>query len=714
MFLLNLLTLHNRDDIFNLLFVSKLKIVYHMYRLYQFYNTFMIKRQGFICLILAILVAVLVPNVLFAETTNDPNVEQWSYKDLGVYNAWANAVGSKDVIVAIIDNGFDTFHPDLYENVWKNEDEIADNGIDDDNNGYIDDVWGWNFSYKDLDNSGGISPAEAIGNNDPRPSAFDIPAIPDVMHHGTLVAGIIGAVGDNLMNGVGVNWRVSLMNIKVVENNGDGSSASLVDAIHYAVDNGADIINISMVTGVFDSKINDAIKYAYDNDVAMVAAAGNNARFLTDAPLYPVCSDENSEKRMILGVSAMNEEHKRAFFSNFGSNCIDITAPGTNVSSTMRYAPRYGLTEKYSGGWNGTSFATPFVSGALALVKSIQPTWGVDKLFEAVLSTVHRTPPQDPVVYAHLFGAGLLQIDKAVQFAIDSLPEVSVKGDIVVAIDLKEGWVEYNDLQNEKISLTQEKNLIDVNAITTFYKDGETKFALIKRENGKTKVSILKKDFSEESSFFTSFFSGNFGIEVGDVLGDNEQEIIIYPKYNSKTTFLIYNQAGEYLDSKEITKEHNGVSLTLVNNGAKSEILAVYKNSDEIYSVKHFDNNLAEKSEILLSFFKVLPNITTGDIDGDKTEEIVVVAGVGQESFVSIYEQDGTWKRMFYADSPSYTGGFSVTTVDYDEDGQEDIVLNLLSGEKKISVWNSRVKKIGEWVPFGGKNILNAQLFTVK
>jgi len=674
----------------------------------------MIKRQGFICLILAILVTVLIPNILFAQTSNDPNVEQWSYKDLGVYNAWANATGSKDVIVAIIDNGFDTFHPDLFENVWKNEDEIADNWIDDDNNGYIDDVWGWNFSYKDLDNSGGISPAEAIGNNDPRPSAFDIPAVPDVMHHGTLVAGIIGAVGDNLMNGAGVNWHVRLMNIKVVENNGDGSSASLVEAIRYAVDNGANVMNISMVTGVYDQKINDAIKYAYDHNVAMVAAAGNNARFLEDAPLYPVCSDENSGKQMILGVSAMNEEHKRAFFSNFGSGCIDITAPGTNVSSTMRYAPRYGLTEKYGGGWNGTSFATPFVSGALALVKSIQPTWGVDKLFEAVLSTVHRTPPEDPVVYAHLFGAGLLQIDKAVQFAIDSLQEVPVKGETVIAIDLKEGWVEYNDLQNEKTSLIAEKNLIGVSSVTTFDDNGETKFVTIKRENGKTKVSILKNDFTEESSFIVPLFSSNFGIEIGDVLGDDEQEIILYPKYNTKTTFIIYSKSGEYLDSREIIKEHNGVSLTLVNNGSKSEILAVYKNFDGIFSLKHFDNTLVEKSEIRLSFFKVLPSITIGDIDGDKTAEIVVVAGAGQESFVSTYEQDGTWKRMFYADSPSYTGGFSVTTADYDEDGQEDIVLNLLSGEKKISVWNSRAKKIGEWTPFGGKNILNAQLFTLK
>ena len=152
----------------------------------------------------------------------------------------------------------------------------------------------------------------------------------------------------------------------------------------------------------------------------------------------------------------------------------------------------------------------------------------------------------------------------------------------------------------------------------------------------------------------------------------------------------------------------------MVNNGSKSEILAVYKNFDGIFSLKHFDNTLVEKSEIRLSFFKVLPSITIGDIDGDKTAEIVVVASAGQESFVSTYEQDGTWKRMFYADSPSYTGGFSVTTADYDEDGQEDIVLNLLSGEKKISVWNSRAKKIGEWTPFGGKNILNAQLFTLK
>ncbi|MCF6276343.1 MAG: S8 family serine peptidase [Candidatus Magasanikbacteria bacterium] len=671
------------------------------------------KRQGLFCLFFTTLVIILLPNVLFAQVSNDPNVKQWSYNDLGLYKAWASETGSKDVVVAIIDNGFDTFHPDLYDNVWKNSGEIAGNNIDDDKNGYIDDIWGWNFSYKDLDGSGGISAEESFGNNDPRPSAFDIPAVEDFIHHGTLVAGIIGSVGNNLTDGVGVNWNVSLMNLKVVESNGDGSASALVNAIRYAVDNNADVINISMVTGLFDEKINDAIKYAYENNVAVVAAAGNNSRSLNVSPLYPVCTDEKTGKRMVLGVSAMNEDHRKAFFSNFGSNCIDITAPGTNIASTMRYAPRYGLTEQYGGGWSGTSFATPFVSGALALVKSIQPSWGVDKLFDAVLSTVHRTPPKDPESYAHLFGAGLLQIDKAVKFAMESLPEVP-KGNTVVAVDLKTGLIEYNDLKKEEISLFTKKTIAGINSITSFVDNGQTKFATIKRENGKVKISILNSDFKVESSFNVPLFSSDLGIKVGNVLGSAEYEIILFPKYSSFTTFIIYSKTGEYLDSKEVKIKHTGVSLDLVNGVEKTEIVLVYKNADGKFSLKHFDTNLAEKKEIPLSFFKVLPNFNVGDLDGDKKEEFVVSSRKNQEPFVSIYEQNGDWSRTFYANSPSYTGGFSSTIIDYDNDGKDDIVLNLLSGEKKISVWNYRSKKIGKWVPFNGKNVSNAHLFAIK
>ncbi|HYE59942.1 MAG TPA: S8 family serine peptidase, partial [Candidatus Kapabacteria bacterium] len=349
--------------------------------------------------------------VLFAKTITDPAGEQWAYRDTKVYEAWDVATGSRNVVVAVIDNGFDMYHPDLYGNVWKNDDEVPDNGVDDDKNGYTDDVWGWNFVPEDVNGDGSIDIAEQMGNNDPRPSVFA--STPEAIHHGTVVAGIIGGLGNNQQDGAGINWRVRLMNLKVANNVGEGSMVGLDRAVRYAVDNGAHVINLSIV-GDVQTALRDVFRYAHEKGVVVVAAAGNDSRFLNRSPQYPVCVDEGESEEWVLGVSAIDESHRITHFSNVGSSCIDITAPGVNIASTLRYSPQYGLQNTYGTGWNGTSFAAPFVTGAAALLKSMHPEWTAKEISTTLLTTVHKTPPLDEAEYAHLYGAGLLQINKAV------------------------------------------------------------------------------------------------------------------------------------------------------------------------------------------------------------------------------------------------------------------------------------------------------------
>ncbi len=361
-------------------------------------------------------------NSVSAKVSNDPNFYQWAYKDAGIYDAWDWSTGSRKVLVAVIDNGFDTQHPDLRNNVWKNEDEIPDNGEDDDFNGYIDDVWGWNFVVSDSDNNGVIDSDEKRGNNNPRP---DVNSLADsekeefVFSHGTIVAGIIGGVGNNKKAGAGINWRVRLMNLKVVGNLGISSDLNVVaKAIRYAVVNGADVINLSMV-GPENLAVKKAIQYAYKRGVVVVAAAGNGSYLLDENdPIYPICADDGENAEWVIGVSAVSELHRLASFSNIGKNCIDITAPGTNISSTVRYSPKNGLKEMYLGGWNGTSFAAPMVSGVAALIKSVRPSWRAPQITKAILSTVHHTPSQDEDTYANLYGAGFIQADRAVEYAV--------------------------------------------------------------------------------------------------------------------------------------------------------------------------------------------------------------------------------------------------------------------------------------------------------
>lgn len=358
---------------------------------------------------LFILLALLLAFPVWAKIPNDPEVKQWAYEDTKVFDAWNYFTGSKAVTAAILDNGFDTFHPDLYDNAWRNEDEIPNNQADDDNNGYIDDVWGWNF----VDN-----------NNDPRPEVDkmnELEKADGVFNHATLIAGLIGAVGDNNLGMAGINWRVKLMNLKVINASGEGDFQFLPIAIRYAVDNGANVINISLVgtdTPETHKQVKEAIKYAYEKGAAVFAAAGNSMESLADYSHYPICADADEKEQWIFGVSAITESHHLAIFSNTGGGCIDITAPGVDVTSTVRFSPTNGLTKMISGGWRGTSFATPLVSGVAALLKGIHPEWQAKEIYQALATTTHHTPGQDEVVYAKLFGAGLLQADKAVEYAL--------------------------------------------------------------------------------------------------------------------------------------------------------------------------------------------------------------------------------------------------------------------------------------------------------
>jgi subtilisin family serine protease len=169
--------------------------------------------------------------------------------DIDAVEAWNISTGSSDVVVAVIDTGIDYTHPDLVNNMWINEDEISGNGIDDDSNGYVDDVYGYDFVNDDGD-------------------PFDD------SNHGTHVAGTIGATGNNGLGVVGVNHQVALMGIKFLGANGSGSTSAAIEGIVYAADNGALIHNNSWGGGGFSESLRAAIEYAHQKDVLFLAAAG--------------------------------------------------------------------------------------------------------------------------------------------------------------------------------------------------------------------------------------------------------------------------------------------------------------------------------------------------------------------------------------------------------------------------------------------------------
>ena len=272
------------------------------------------------------------------------NEGQWggvSGADIGADEAWDVVREAPDVIVAILDSGVRYTHEDLAANMWINPGEIADNGIDDDGNGFVDDVHGINTVGVD-----GERTPETEG--DPM----------DDLGHGTHVAGIVGAVGDNGLGISGVAWKVKLMALKFLDSGGEGSDADAIECINYARENGARIINSSWGGLDFNPLLGDAIEEANEAGIFFVASAGNESSNNDDQPSYPASYAYPN----VVSVTATDKRDGFATFANYGETEVELAAPGVSIHSTY-----YTADDDYRA-LSGTSMAAPFVSGALALL----------------------------------------------------------------------------------------------------------------------------------------------------------------------------------------------------------------------------------------------------------------------------------------------------------------------------------------------------------
>lgn len=288
---------------------------------------------------------------------DDPGYSQlWGIPKIDAPAAWDLHTGTVDTVIGIIDSGVDYNHPDLAANRWTNPGEVAGNGVDDDGNGFVDDVYGWDFHNND---------------SDPR----------DDNDHGSHVAGTIGAVGDNATGVVGVNWRARLMAIKFLDAVGNGSMSDAIDSIQYAVmmrQRGVNVcvINASWGGGGSSGGLEAALSASRDADILFVAAAGNYGSNNDASPYYPASIDLDN----VIAVAATDGTDARAAFSNYGVTSVDLGAPGVSIYSTTRNGGY---------GWkSGTSMATPHVVGAAALLWDFSPASTYAQIRDALLQGV--------------------------------------------------------------------------------------------------------------------------------------------------------------------------------------------------------------------------------------------------------------------------------------------------------------------------------------
>lgn len=340
------------------------------------------------------------PNIIFHTqmVPNDPfyiGRQQWYYDLIGAPKAWEVEKGKPGIVVAVLDTGMDITHPDLKDNVWTNPAEIPNNGVDDDGNGYVDDVHGYNFAAQNSECVGSQPPANAD--------------IEDDNGHGTFVAGIAVASGNNGVGVTGMAPNARVMPLKVLDCQGAGTALAATQGVLYAAKSGAKVVNISFGSDEVSETLHTAIVEAHDRyGVVIVAAAGNSGSGKVN---YPA----RDERVIAVSSSDHSSAGSKASFSNWGPE-VAVTVPGVDIASTLPTkfcSPEWSCVsgQPYALG-SGTSFSTPLVSGAAALILSKGPPMSPDAVKSRLMSTAVDLPDG---AYPHWDGAGRLQADLALE-----------------------------------------------------------------------------------------------------------------------------------------------------------------------------------------------------------------------------------------------------------------------------------------------------------
>ncbi len=573
------------------------------------------------------------PNYLVRASfiPNDPHLtEQWYLNKIQASQAWEIIPGgSSEIVVAVLDSGVDINHPDLKDNIFLNTNEVPGDGVDNDNNGYIDDYYGWDFIRQ---------------NPNPKPK-FDEPFTPGAIHHGTVVTGIIAARGNNNLGVVGLAWRIKVMPLRVLNSEGIGSVEAVIKAVNYAVVNRAMIINLSFVGSNRSEFLAQALKQAWQAGLFIVAATGNDTSGQTAnldlQPAYPACLDVGDPENYIFTVAAVTQDDKRAIFSNYGTRCVDLAAPGSRVFGLLVYQPdRQGFGEYYGGYWSGTSLAAPLVSATAALMKSVNPLLSNHQIRDIIKSQSDNIDEANPEFVGQL-GQGRLNTYRAVNYAY---------------------------------------SLSNIAPLSNYIMTGAG-------PGGGPHLRMFRPNGSPQGGFFAydQRFSGGVRLASGDVDGDGVVEIITGAGPGGGPHLRIFDangnpKSGFFVYDKKYSGGINVTSCDLNNDGSSEIIVSLDSGAPPYVYVFNYYGDLLFRFLAYQHSFRGGVNIACGDVDSDGFVEIITGAGPGGGPHLRIFNYQGVLKNHFFVFLQKFRGGIKVATGDLDGDGQSEIVVGIASG----------------------------------
>ena len=642
----------------------------------------------------------------------------WGLKKIQMERAWDVATGSAQVTVAVIDTGVDYNHPDISSNIWTNPDEIPANNIDDDLNGFVDDTKGWDFYNND---------------NDPM----------DDNGHGTHVAGTIGAIGNNNLGVVGVNWQVKIMPVKFLGNAGYGSLFGAMLSISYGVQNGAKVVNNSW-GGAPTTALSDVMDFAYLQDAVLVASAGNNN---TDVMLK---SPANYQE--VIAVAATDSDDQRAIFSNFGSK-IDVSAPGVDILSLKGTVSPICTDDRSVGGSfcriTGTSMSAAHVSGLAAIIKASHPDFTNEEIRQVIRQAADKITGKE---FDENFGYG--RINASNSLSVNNPPpvarvispkqrenltsdtDISVSGIVESRIGISK-WEVFlgagDDIESYQL-VASGNNPINNNVITTidpesFIPAGSQSYTFTLRllvEDINGKVGIDRTNFTVfRATGWPKFVPATNRFEdlnTADLDGDGQLEIVGL----TIDKIYVWDKDGVLLPGwpRDLIGAPYSASIGDIAGSNLPEIV-----STQNYSVTAF-NNLGDTlpgwpTVSSDTFFNFCQNIygtahalpTLADVDLDGKQEIIVVglkkipieSSIKFEISTYVFKGDGNslpgWPKVLGADFV-YQPTCSLAAGNLVGDSKPEIAITVLGGDGTSSsnyfILDSRGNFLPGWPKKGG------------